>query len=67
MKPPSSSHPADRDTVYVIKLHRDADPRGRLHGRVIHLASGAALRFDDAETLVAWLRRPASPSPDADS
>jgi hypothetical protein len=48
--------------VYVIKLHRDAGPDGRLQGRAIHLESGAALRFDDGAVLVEWLLRHAPSS-----
>jgi len=47
-------HPGDR--CYVLKLHRDADPRhGVLRGRVENLASGRHVNFDDLAGLIAAL------------
>lgn len=41
---------------YVLKLHCDAQPgRGRLIGRLEHIATGDRVDFADAAELLAWL------------
>lgn len=46
---------------YVLKLHRDAlTGRGRLSGRIEHIASGEAADFASGEALLAWLLRHAA-------
>lgn len=53
---PLPDHPSSR--CYVLKLHRDADPRrGRLSGRLEHVVSGAFIDFASTGALLDWLRR----------
>ena len=47
------SFPHER--VYVLKLHADASPQGRLHGRLEHVASGHQYTFTSGEELLARL------------
>jgi len=49
------------DRTYVIKLHRDADPRhGRLIGRIEHLESGVRVEFASGAALIAAILRHAA-------
>lgn len=51
---PHPDHPSAG--CYVLKLHRDAAPRrGRLCGRLEHVASGELVDFANADALLAWL------------
>lgn len=46
---------------YVLKLHRDADPRsGLLRGRIEHIASGDSFEFADIRSLATGLARHAA-------
>jgi hypothetical protein len=49
------------ERTYVVKLHRDADPRGgRLMGRVEHLDTGARVDFATGAGLLAAILRHAA-------
>jgi hypothetical protein len=49
------------ERTYVVKLHRDADPRhGRLVGRVEHLESGVRIEFATGAALIAAILRHAA-------
>jgi hypothetical protein len=44
--------------AFVVQVQADADlARGVLRGRVEHMVSGEAARFDCAEELIGWMGR----------
>lgn len=46
------------ERTYVVKLHRDADPRsGRLFGRIEHVESGERVDFESGACLIAAMLR----------
>jgi hypothetical protein len=56
---PQPNHPSSGS--YVLKLHRDADPRqGRLSGRIEHIVSGEHHDFASSPELIDWLQRHAA-------
>lgn len=61
-----------RGRAFVLQLSADSDPpRGRLAGRLVHLESGDAIRFDGLDHLLRLLARagdcPAGSGPTEDS
>ncbi len=60
--------PLPRQRAFVVQFHPDTDiETGRMSGRVEHVVSGRAMRFDSLEALLAFIgqvlrdRRTASP------
>lgn len=52
---PREALPAER--AFVVQLRADADfARGAVSGRVEHVSSGAASRFESVPELIDWLR-----------
>ena len=52
----STANPYPHSRAFVVKLHRDANPRrGVLRGRIEHVASGMRGEFDGIEQLLGWL------------
>ena len=61
IEPTEAPLPAER--AFVVQLRAQADPRGNLFtGRVEHMASGTAVRFDSAEDLLAFITRVLAPA-----
>jgi len=50
-----------RERAFVLQLTADSDPpRAHLAGRLVHIESGDATRFDDLEQLLGLLGRDAA-------
>jgi len=54
---PAAALPTSRDAAFGVHLATDPDePAGQAHGRVEHVSTGRAARFESVEELVRFMR-----------